>query len=155
MWYLDNTTIYWNPSASSHDGDLRIWDQRKGTTPVNYITAHLAKIHGVDWSPSSESKLATSSQDCTVKFWDLTNPKRAVDQLTTGSPVWRARYTPFGSGRYKLTPWMEHGGHTYSLEYDQWPCDIVVTSSQFSRLHSCIHMKLCSINPSLWLHQVW
>ena len=85
--------------ASSHDGDLRIWDQRKGTTPVNYITAHLAKIHGVDWSPTSESRLATSSQDCTVKFWDLTNPKRAVDQLTTGSPVWRARYTPFGSGK--------------------------------------------------------
>jgi WD40 repeat protein len=77
--------------ATSHDGDLRIWDQRKGTTPVNYITAHLAKIHGLDWSPNSELQLATSSQDCTVKFWDLSNPKRAEKQLTTGSPVWRAR----------------------------------------------------------------
>lgn len=27
--------------AAAHDGDLRIWDIRKGHCPIHYITAHL------------------------------------------------------------------------------------------------------------------
>lgn len=84
--------------ATAHDGDIKIWDQRKGSAPIQYISAHLAKIHGLDWSPNSETQLATSSQDCTVKFFDMTNPRRAENILNTSAPVWRARYTPFGNG---------------------------------------------------------
>lgn len=51
------------------------------------------QIHGLDWSPTHENQLATASQDCTVKFFDITNPRRAENILTTSSPVWRARYT--------------------------------------------------------------
>jgi len=47
----------------------------------------------LDWSPAHENQLATASQDCTVKFFDITNPRRAESILTTSSPVWRARYT--------------------------------------------------------------
>jgi WD40 repeat protein len=53
----------------------------------------ISQIHGLDWSPTHENQLATSSQDCTVKFFDITNPRRAESILTTTSPVWRARYT--------------------------------------------------------------
>jgi len=53
----------------------------------------ISQIHGLDWSPTHENQLATSSQDCTVKFFDITNPRRAESILTTSSPVWRARYT--------------------------------------------------------------
>lgn len=84
--------------ATSHDGDIKIWDQRKGTAPIQYVTAHLSKIHGLDWNPNSETQLATSSQDNTVKFFDMTNPRRAEYVLTTNAPVWRARFTPFGNG---------------------------------------------------------
>ena len=34
---------------------------------MQYIAAHLSKIHGLDWSPDSETDFATSSQDGTVK----------------------------------------------------------------------------------------
>ncbi|XP_077503120.1 WD repeat domain 59 isoform X2 [Amblyomma americanum] len=84
--------------ATSHDGDVRIWDTRKSGSPVQYIAAHSSKIYGLDWSPTSENQLATSSQDGTVKFWDVTNPKRVEFMLQAGAPVWRARYLPFGDG---------------------------------------------------------
>ncbi|CAH1780353.1 unnamed protein product [Owenia fusiformis] len=87
-----------NLLATTHDGDIRIWDPRKSTSPIQYIAAHLSKIHGLDWSPNNELQLATSSQDCTVKFWDVNNPRRATSVLSSASPVWRARYTPFGTG---------------------------------------------------------
>ncbi|KAJ8973497.1 hypothetical protein NQ317_018770 [Molorchus minor] len=84
--------------ATAHEGDIKIWDQRKGTAPVQYIAAHLAKIHGLDWNPYSENYICSSSQDNTVKCFDITNPRRAEYVLTTNAPVWRARHTPFGNG---------------------------------------------------------
>lgn len=115
-----SSQVRWNPLSShtlatAHDGDVKIWDQRKATSPVQYITAHLTKvysfvivisdfcereylsmqfqIHGLDWCPFQQNQLATSSQDCTVKIFDIVNPRRAESILTTNSPVWRARYT--------------------------------------------------------------
>jgi len=82
-----------NLLATAHDGDLRIWDQRKGSCPVQYITAHLARIHGINWSHCDETHLTTASQDGTVKYFDINNPRRAESIITTSSPVWRARYT--------------------------------------------------------------
>ncbi|KAK3866520.1 hypothetical protein Pcinc_027953 [Petrolisthes cinctipes] len=84
--------------ASGHDSDIRVWDNRKPNQPVQYIAAHLSKIQGLDWSPNHENKLVTSSNDCTVKFFDITNPRKAENFINTLSPVWRARYTPFGEG---------------------------------------------------------
>ncbi|XP_046339697.1 GATOR complex protein WDR59-like isoform X11 [Haliotis rufescens] len=87
-----------NMFATTHEGDIRIWDPRKGNTPIQYIAAHLSKIHGLDWNPSNQYKLVTASQDCFVRFWDCTNHRRSEFTLNTGSPVWRARLTPFGNG---------------------------------------------------------
>ncbi|ELT94839.1 hypothetical protein CAPTEDRAFT_124558 [Capitella teleta] len=105
-----------NLLATTHDGDIRIWDPRKGTSPVQYIAAHLSKIHGLDWSPDSEFHLATSSQDSTVKFWDVTNPKQPVIKLPSPSPVWRARYTPFGQGLVSVVvPQLRRGENSLFL----------------------------------------
>ncbi|KAM9047480.1 GATOR2 complex protein WDR59 isoform 4-T4 [Megaptera novaeangliae] len=65
--------VKWNKKnanclATSHDGDVRIWDKRKPSTAVEYLAAHLSKIHGLDWHPDSEHVLATSSQDNSVKL---------------------------------------------------------------------------------------
>ncbi|XP_014256669.1 GATOR complex protein WDR59 isoform X2 [Cimex lectularius] len=84
--------------ATAHNGDVKLWDRRKGTTPVQYISAHHANIYCLDWNPNQENQLATSSQDCTVKFFDITNPRRAENVITAAAPIWRARYTPFGIG---------------------------------------------------------
>lgn len=84
--------------ATAHEGDIKIWDQRKGTAPIQYISAHVAKIHGLDWSPKSENHICSSSQDNTVKFFDITTPRKTEYVLSTNTPVWRARHTPFGNG---------------------------------------------------------
>ncbi|XP_048829115.1 GATOR complex protein WDR59 isoform X1 [Brienomyrus brachyistius] len=84
--------------ASSHDGDVRIWDKRKPNTAVEYVAAHLSKIHGLDWHPDSEYVLATSSQDNSVRFWDYRQPRKYLNILSCQMPVWKARYTPFSNG---------------------------------------------------------
>jgi len=93
-WNKKNEYLF----ASAHDGDVRIWDIRKGNIPLAYIAAHLSKIHGLDWSPEKENCFVTASNDNTVKFWNISSSKQAKASLSTGAPVWRARYTPFGSG---------------------------------------------------------
>ncbi|XP_030758273.1 GATOR complex protein WDR59 isoform X2 [Sitophilus oryzae] len=84
--------------ATAHEGDIKVWDQRKGTAPIQYIAAHVGKIYGLDWNPNREVQIASSSQDSTVKFFDTSNPRKAEFVLNTNAPVWRARYTPFGNG---------------------------------------------------------
>ncbi|XP_068621024.1 GATOR2 complex protein WDR59 [Battus philenor] len=95
--------VQWNKVAShivatAHDGDIKIWDYRKPTSPIHYISAHLCKIHGVDWSPHHEYQLVTSSHDGSIKFFDINNARRPENIIMTNFPVWRAIYTPFGSG---------------------------------------------------------
>lgn len=71
--------------ATSHEGDVRIWDKRvccfainifirssflelqKSNTPIHYITAHLSKINGIDWNPYSSGQFVTCSQDGNIK----------------------------------------------------------------------------------------
>lgn len=84
--------------ATAHDGDLRIWDQRKGSCPLQYITAHNARVHGINWSHRQETHLTTASQDGSVKYFDINNPRSLERMIKTSSPVWRARYTPFADG---------------------------------------------------------
>lgn len=87
-----------NLICTAHDGDLRIWDIRKGSRPIRYITAHLTRIHGINWSHLNETHLVTASQDGSVKYFDINNSRRAERIITSQSPVWRARYTPFSDG---------------------------------------------------------
>ncbi|CAM2100778.1 unnamed protein product [Caretta caretta] len=95
--------VKWNKKnasclATSHDGDVRIWDKRKPSTAVEYLAAHLSKIHGLDWHPDNEYILATSSQDNSVRFWDYRQPRKYLNILPCQVPVWKARYTPFSNG---------------------------------------------------------
>ncbi|XP_031164379.1 GATOR complex protein WDR59 isoform X2 [Sander lucioperca] len=87
-----------NLLASSHDGDVRIWDKRKPNTAVEYVAAHLSKIHGLDWHHDNEFIFATSSQDNSVRFWDFRQPRKYLNILSCQVPVWKARYTPFSNG---------------------------------------------------------
>ncbi|OQV12464.1 WD repeat-containing protein 59 [Hypsibius exemplaris] len=82
--------------ATAHEADCKIWDFRKASTPMEYIAAHSAKINGLDWSGNSANSLVTCAQDCTVKVWDITTPKKAEHYIQVTAPVWRARFTPFG-----------------------------------------------------------
>ncbi|KAJ2953795.1 hypothetical protein O0L34_g1423 [Tuta absoluta] len=95
--------VQWNKVAThivatAHDGDIKVWDYRKPSSPIHYISAHLCKIHGVDWSPHHEYQLVTSSHDGSIKYFDINNARGPENVIMTNFPVWRAIYTPFGSG---------------------------------------------------------
>ena len=89
--------------ASTHNGEVKLWDIRKSNSPVQSIAAHLSRIYSLDWSWDHEDSLATSSQDSTVMFWNLANPSKAEATIkTSGAPVWQLQHTPFGTGLLTL-----------------------------------------------------
>ncbi|XP_041453847.1 GATOR complex protein WDR59-like [Lytechinus variegatus] len=89
--------------ATVHDGDIRLWDKRKGNQAVKYISAHVSKIYSLDWDPNNQSHLITASQDCSAKVWDTNNEQKAVLEIRTDAPQWKVRYTPFGDGLITIT----------------------------------------------------
>ena len=100
--------IQWNKVsgkylASAHEGEVKLWDLRNTAGPVHYINAHLSRIYDLDWSQDQEDSLATSSQDSTVQFWNINSPTKAENMIKTpGSPVWKLKHTPVGSGLLTL-----------------------------------------------------
>eukprot|EP00057_Strongylocentrotus_purpuratus_P028064 XP_011682538.1 PREDICTED: WD repeat-containing protein 59 [Strongylocentrotus purpuratus] len=100
--------VKWNKKdehclATVHDGDIRLWDKRKGNQAVKYISAHVSKIYSLDWDPNNQSHLITASQDCSAKVWDTNNEQKAVLEIRTDAPQWKVRYTPFGDGLVTIT----------------------------------------------------
>jgi WD repeat-containing protein 59 len=103
-WFAGATQVKYNRQdshilASSHDRWLRIWDDRKGATPLRSINAHESKIYGVDWNRTRATGVVTCSLDKSIKFWDYGNDLDEPERIIRADfPVWRARYTPFGWG---------------------------------------------------------
>ena len=86
--------------ATSHDGDLKLWDIRKSSTPFMYMSAHIGRIFSLDWSPQCQDSLVTSSQDCYVKFFNVNSqPSNGKDfanyfyhfDYRPGQPNWEFR----------------------------------------------------------------
>jgi hypothetical protein len=86
--------------ASVHDCDVRIWDRRKSSSAVGYISAHYGKINCLDWSHQDEKKLVTCSQDSNIKIWNIQQPRSPLNILRPWGPqpVLRTLFTPFGDG---------------------------------------------------------
>jgi WD40 repeat protein len=103
-WFAGATQVKYNRQdshilASSHDRWLRIWDDRKGASPIRSINAHESKIYGIDWNRTRTTSLITCSLDKSIKSWDYSNELDEPERIIrTDFPVWRARHTPFGWG---------------------------------------------------------
>ncbi|XP_076470516.1 GATOR2 complex protein WDR59-like isoform X3 [Babylonia areolata] len=124
-----------NLFATTHEGDIRIWDPRKGNTPQQYIAAHLSKIHGLDWNPNDQYQFVTASQDGYVRLWDYTNPKKCYGSMDSGAPVRRARYTPFGAGLVTVVlPQLKRGENSLYL----WK---IMQQSQMQPIHTFVGHK--------------
>ncbi|KAJ6566840.1 hypothetical protein B0H19DRAFT_1067114 [Mycena capillaripes] len=70
------TQVKWNRQdphvlASSHAGEVLIWDRRKGSLPITRLRAHRSKIYGIDWSPAVRDELVTCALDGEIKVWDV------------------------------------------------------------------------------------
>lgn len=103
-WRAGASQVKWNFKnanllSSSHDNYFYLWDLRNDTKPVHKVEAHDRKINGVDFSRTTASEIVSSSNDGTVKFWDLSRSTEVpTSVISTGFPVWRARHVPFGHG---------------------------------------------------------
>lgn len=85
MWCL--TTHHSECLSSPHFLPLQ-----KPATAWGYLTAHMTRIHDIDWSYQEEHQLTTCSHDSSVKFWDTNSPREPISIIKTRSqPVWRAK----------------------------------------------------------------
>ena len=106
--------------ATSHEGDVKLWDTRKASVPFMYVSAHISRVYSLDWSSHNKDHLVTSSQDCFVKFFNVasqvTSSGKPVSVLKTAVPVWKAKYTPFGDGLATvIVPQLQRNDHSLFL----------------------------------------
>ncbi|KAJ6467500.1 hypothetical protein C8R47DRAFT_990390 [Mycena vitilis] len=101
------TQVKWNRQdphvlASSHAGEVLIWDRRKGSLPITRLRAHRSKIYGIDWSPAVRDELVTCALDGEIKAGPPAATHMPAHTIRTAHPVWRARHLPFGRGVLSL-----------------------------------------------------
>ena len=63
------------------------------------ISAHMNKIHDIDWNYRTEKELTTCSHDATVNFWGVQMHREPQSTIKAGThAIWRARnYVRSGS----------------------------------------------------------
>ena len=76
----------------------------------------LLSADGIDWSRRETDKLVTASLDKSFKTWNWKQPERAELSVHTASPVWRARFLPFGAGMLTLPQRSDHALSIWSKE---------------------------------------
>ncbi|KAJ7292557.1 hypothetical protein C8J57DRAFT_1490063 [Mycena rebaudengoi] len=84
------TQVKWNRQdphilASSHAGEVLIWDRRNGSLPTTRLRAHRSKIYGIDWSPALRDEIVTCSLDRTIKVWDVGTEANGASLYSGGS----------------------------------------------------------------------
>lgn len=100
--------------ASTHETVLHVWDTRMGGrgVPLCSTAASGQQICGLDWCQTSRHELLTCGMDKSIHFWNIgtgtatagttkgmtTHNITPIASVHTATPVWRARYTPFGHG---------------------------------------------------------
>ncbi|KAL2314515.1 Ubiquitin-protein ligase E3 [Schizosaccharomyces pombe] len=120
-WHNGATQVKWNYKnphilASSHGRLVRIWDDRYGSAPLHTIktSENITKINGLEFNRACETRLLTCAMDRTVKFWNYEKSTEEPEHLiTTDSPVWKARFTPFGDGVILMPQRGDNSVHMY------------------------------------------
>ncbi|BGP34712.1 hypothetical protein JCM10296v2_006534 [Rhodotorula toruloides] len=102
--------------ASSHANVVNIWDDRMGAEPVTTIRGHTAKIYGIDWCRKDSKQIITCSLDKSFKSWRVSDTDTPVRTVETTSPIWRARWLPFGDGMLTLPQRSDHALSVWSVK---------------------------------------
>ncbi|KAJ7738770.1 WD40-repeat-containing domain protein [Mycena metata] len=106
------TQVKWNRQdphllASSHAGEVLIWDRRKGSLPSARLRAHRSKIYGIDWSPARRDELVTCALDGEIKV------RVCVVRAVSGSSY--AAGNEKRGGFLAHSAWISDGADSYSL----------------------------------------
>ncbi|EGG20785.1 WD-40 repeat-containing protein [Cavenderia fasciculata] len=100
--------IEWNPHsstmiASSHCGEIKIWDIRKFGSPLTSFTAHIGGIPSIEWHHKDKSTILTCGTDRSIKIWDASPPSKLLRSYKIGSPCSLSKFVPFTSQKVVAT----------------------------------------------------
>ncbi|KVH95351.1 G-protein beta WD-40 repeat-containing protein [Cynara cardunculus var. scolymus] len=129
--------ICWNSyirnylASTDYDGVVKLWDAGTGEAVSHHIE-HERRAWSVDFSPVDPIKLASGSDDCSVKLWSI-NEKKSLATIKSVANVCCVQFSPysthllsFGSADYRTycydlrhtsTPLCTLAGHDRAVSY--------------------------------------
>ncbi|XP_021757615.1 protein SPA1-RELATED 2-like isoform X1 [Chenopodium quinoa] len=118
-------------ASTDYDGIVKLWDASTGQEFSQY-TEHEKRAWSVDFSMLDPMKLATGSDDCSVKLWSI-NEKNSLHTIRNIANVCCVQFSAhsshllaFGSADYKIycydlrnanAPWCVLAGHEKAVSY--------------------------------------
>lgn len=130
-WICWNSYIRNYLASTDYDGVVKIWDAGTGEV-VSHHSEHEKRAWSVDFSRVDPMKLASGSDDCSVKLWSM-NEKKSLATIKTVANVCSVQFSPysthllsFGSADYKTycydlrnvsTPLCTLAGHHRAVSY--------------------------------------
>ncbi|TYH97816.1 hypothetical protein ES332_A12G267600v1 [Gossypium tomentosum] len=131
-------------ASTDYDGLVKLWDASTGQAISHYIE-HEKRAWSVDFSQVYPTKLASGSDDCSVKLWSI-NEKNCLGTIRNIANVCCVQFSAhsphllaFGSADYKTycydlrnarAPWCVLDGHDKAVSYVKFlDSETVVTAS--------------------------
>ncbi|PIA49101.1 hypothetical protein AQUCO_01300152v1 [Aquilegia coerulea] len=118
-------------AATDYDGVVQLWDASTGQGFSQY-TEHEKRAWSVDFSPVDPTKLASGSDDFSVKLWSI-NERKCTSTIRSSANVCCVQFSAdsthllaFGSADYKTycydlrntrNPWCTLAGHGRAVSY--------------------------------------
>lgn len=150
-------------ASTDYDGIVKLWDANTGQAFAEF-SEHEKRAWSVDFSPVYPTKLASGSDDCSVKLWSI-NEKNSLGTIRSIANVCCVQFSPhsthllaFGSADYKTycydlrnarTPWCVLVGHEKAVSYVKFlDSETIVTASTDNTLKLWDLNKTCSSGPS-------
>ncbi|CAK7335675.1 unnamed protein product [Dovyalis caffra] len=142
--------ICWNSyiksylASTGYDGVVKLWDVNTGQGVFQY-KEHEKRAWSVDFSEVYPTKLASGSDDCSVKLWSI-NEKNSISTIRNIANVCCVQFSShsthllaFGSADYRTycydlrnvrTPWCVLAGHDKAVSYVKFlDSETLVTAS--------------------------
>ncbi|KAM7280114.1 hypothetical protein ACFE04_007248 [Oxalis oulophora] len=114
-------------ASTDYDGVVKLWDATTGQVVSHYME-HEKRAWSVDFSPVCPTKLASGSDDCSVKLW-------GINEFSTHS----THLLAFGSADYRTycydvrnmrSPWCVLSGHEKAVSFVKFvDSETIVTAS--------------------------
>lgn len=118
-------------ASTDYDGVVKIWDAGTGESVSHHIE-HERRAWSVDFSRVDPTKLASGSDDCSVKLWSI-NEKKSLATIRSAANVCCVQFSPhsshllsFGSADYRTycydlrnisTPLCTLAGHERAVSF--------------------------------------
>ncbi|KAJ4806766.1 Protein SPA1-RELATED 2 [Rhynchospora pubera] len=118
-------------ASTDYEGVVQLWDATTGHGLTQFIE-HRKRAWSVNFSQVDPTKLASGSDDCSVKIWNI-NERNSIDSIKNVANVCCVQYSPyssrmlaFGSADYKVycydlrntrLPWCTLSGHSKAVSY--------------------------------------